>query len=145
MGHGQKNQSRHQQMVSINARVATLAGAVKGLAETLAKEDKARVKRFAEIEEKADWLADELADEHTTTLRRLNALTNIVEFNALPFWKRWWRTWRAAATTVALMPEPTADADDVIFPPEMNMDYDELARFKAGYQEHLRTSHGRRR
>lgn len=116
--------SRHQALVKMGRQVATIAGALKGLAETLAKEDAERVKRFAEIEKKADWLADELTDEHVTTGKRIQVLEDAVLFLSLPFWKRWWRRWRAgveatknAHRTVALMPQP-ADYPGPGAPPE---------------------------
>ena len=198
MGHGQKNQSRHQQMVETNARVLKLSKAVGGLADVLAKEDKTRVKRFVEIEKKLSWLADELTDEHLTTLRRLNALTNTVEFNALPIWKRWWKIWKGTRARLKDANKPVflgaieldaerdnldpdlgppaimdldfeddvlpeierqtgpipeelkaeckaagiTDAEEVIFPSEMNVDPVELARFKAGFVEHTKKSRG---
>lgn len=85
MGHGKKNQSRHSQIVINNERIATLGKAIKGMAELSGKEEAERNERNTIVDETIEAILD-----------RVISLEAAVEFNALPFWKRWSRTWKAA-------------------------------------------------
>jgi hypothetical protein len=103
--------SRHQALVKTNERIAIVAGAVKGLAETLAKEDAERVKRFEGIAK--------ILEEHGHLIASVSGsyfnLKGEVEFNAQPFWLRWWQTWKAAR-------ERTANATA---PPFLDLDFED--------------------
>ena len=96
MGHGKKNQSRHSQIVVNNERIGKLGKALAAMVEISKKEETERGERIVAVD-----------DSIGAILTRVAMLEATLEFNALPFWTRWSRTWKAAreATKDSMKPQ----------------------------------------
>jgi hypothetical protein len=95
MGQGIKNQSRHQQITKNRENIVIVFDTVKEMLSAWAQhiergESGDPLLTHKEIDGRLDIHGKLITD----LLGSLNSLSGLVLFNAQPFWKRWWQTWR---------------------------------------------------
>ena len=95
MGHGKKNANRGEAINRNTGRIKRLAQKHNELAQILKK---VRTELKDDIE---GIISDVRAID-----ARIENLANIVAFNALPFWKRWWLKWKETRETLKDVHKP---------------------------------------